>query len=335
MKPLSRPKQWFLYIAPFPALAFFKIWGAAGRDVGSLLTATCLLFLYCALVVFIAYRWDKPTYFDWTIAGYFGLALIGLALFPGTTGTVLSNYSVTIVYSCLFIAAFVPPLIGMDPFTYHYAKKMAPKAVWENPIFIRINIIMTYVWAGIFVVCIILSLYPSVVTRAYIPLALILFIGMPFNMRYPDFHLKRLGLPTISEQKTLFTDEKMTAAQTAAPPAVLPTTAWEAVSRLPNVFNARTAGNLNALIGFYVSGKETFEAFIHIEDGVCTLEDAPSREPDLRITTPSDVWLAVSRQEKDGQTAFFNKEYTPTGNLGILIRFNELFSGRPDANMPD
>jgi hypothetical protein len=53
---------------------------------------------------------------------------------------------------------------------------------------------MTYVWVGMFALCIVLSLYPSVVTRALIPIALIVGFGIPFNFRFPDFYLRRLGL---------------------------------------------------------------------------------------------------------------------------------------------
>ena len=58
----------------------------------------------------------------------------------------------------------------------------------------RINQIMTYVWAGMFALCIVLSLYPSVVTRALIPIALIVGFGIPLNFRFLDYYLRRLGL---------------------------------------------------------------------------------------------------------------------------------------------
>jgi hypothetical protein len=106
----------------------------------------------------------------------------------------LTHYPVTGIYICLFAAAFLPPVLGFAPFTEHYARKYAPRDLWENPVFIAINRIMTYTWAGIFGVCILLSLYPSVITRAIVPLTLIIGVGFPFNKRFPDYYLKRLGL---------------------------------------------------------------------------------------------------------------------------------------------
>lgn len=196
---LTKARQIFLYIAPFPALAFFKIWASFGRDPLSLLTVACAMLIYCVFILALASRWDKPTYFDWTVSAYFLVIAASLALWPEAAGGILTNFAVTGIYLCMFAAAFFPPVLGFDPFTYHYAKKSAPEMVWGTSAFISINRIMTFIWAGIFAVCIILSLYPSVVTRALIPLTLILGVGIPFNARFPDFYLKRVGLPTIAE----------------------------------------------------------------------------------------------------------------------------------------
>ncbi len=118
----------------------------------SLTWISLLLLAYCLAVLVIARRWDKPTYFDWTIAVYFAVIFLFLLIGPNTAGLFLSRYAVTGIYACLFTAAFFPPLLGLPPFTYHYAKKSTPRDLWENPIFIRINRIMTFVWSGIFTV---------------------------------------------------------------------------------------------------------------------------------------------------------------------------------------
>ncbi len=199
----TRPQQIFLYIAPFLALAFFKIWASLGREPGSLLVAAFAMLVYCAGVVTLAKRWDKPTYFDWAVGAYFLVITVSLAAWPDAVGAILSQYAVTGIYLCMFAAAFVPPILGLDPFTYHYAKKSAPEAVWKTSVFISINRTMTFAWAGLFAVCVVLSLYPSVVTRALIPISLILGVGIPFNLHFPDYYLKRVGLPTIAEMRKL------------------------------------------------------------------------------------------------------------------------------------
>lgn len=114
-----------------------------------------------------------------------------LKLWPESTGDALSQFAVTGIYACLFLAAVLPPLIGMDPFTYHYAKKSAPEVVWNSHPFVMINLIMTYVWAGILFICALISLFPSVITRALIPITIITATSLIFNRRFPDYYMRR------------------------------------------------------------------------------------------------------------------------------------------------
>jgi multimeric flavodoxin WrbA len=200
MKKLSKPKQIFLYVAPFPALAFFKIWAASKTQAGMMTGIALAMLTYCGLVIGIAYRWDKPSYLDWAVTAYFAVVFCSLLFWPMSSIPFFTEHAVSGVYACLFAAAFFPPLLGMDPFTNHYAKKCTPQEYWESPIFVKINRIMTYVWSGLFALCLVLSLYPSVLTRALIPLALIVGFGVPFNVSFPDFYLQRLGLPSLAEQ---------------------------------------------------------------------------------------------------------------------------------------
>ena len=191
MAHLTKGRQIFLYLAPFPALVFFKIWASLGRDPHTLLTGVSAILVYCVFILALACYWDKPTYFDWAVSGYFLVVFMCLKLWPEATGDALSQFAVTGIYVCLFLAAFVPPLIGMDPFTYHYAKKSAPEVVWNSHPFVMINRIMTYVWAGIFFICGLISLFPSVITRALIPITIIATTSLIFNRRFPDYYMRR------------------------------------------------------------------------------------------------------------------------------------------------
>jgi multimeric flavodoxin WrbA len=213
LKKLSKPRQIFLYAAPFVPLTFFQAWVSYRPELGSLTMAAWGMFACCILLLFIAKTWDKPTYFDWAITTYFALASATLILWPPYAGSFFFHYHVAGIYACLFSAAFFPPMFGLEPFTYHYAKKYSPEAVWGNPIFVRINLIMTYTWSAIFAASIALSLYPSILTRTLIPLGLILGFGLPFNLRFPDYYLRRLGLPSLAEQRRMLKDK---------PPVVTP-----------------------------------------------------------------------------------------------------------------
>ena len=183
---------------------------------------------------------------------------------------------------------------------------------------------MTNVWSTLFAVCIISSLYPSLITRAVIPLVLIVGFGVPFNRRYPDYHLKKLGLPTMAEQRTIAEDLKFQQKVKKQPRDDIHS-AWEAVTGMTKGFDAGVAGDMDAVIQFMVRGNETFETCLEIKNGQCRLTEQPSRNPDLIIRTPSDVWLAIARGERDGAEAFEEKAYTAQGDLSLLLKFDHLF----------
>lgn len=330
MEKLSKAKQGFLYAAPFPALVVFQVWAASGRASADLLMAAFSMLAYCAVTLTIARRWDKPTYFDWAAAAYFAFVSGALLLWPEGAGRLVSRYAVTGIYACLFAAAFFPPLLGKDPFTYHYAKRSTPPEAWGTSVFFQINRIMTSVWSGIFAVCALLSLHPSVFTRTFIPIGLMLGFGLPFNLRFPDLYLKRLGLPSLAEQRRGALRRADSPSSGASDPP-LPSSAWEAVSHMPDVFNKEAAGNLSAVVGFVVSGAESFEAYLHMEEGACRLENQPLRKPDLLIRAPAEVWLGIARKEIDGQEAFMRQAFTAEGDLGLLARMKDLFSNAPSG----
>jgi hypothetical protein len=197
-----------LLFATFIPLASFKIWASVPRPVASLLTVACIMAAACIGIIILAYRVDKPSYFDWAVGAYFVAAALLLSLMPETGRTIFTRYAVSGIFLSLFLASFLPPVLGMEPFTYHFARKTAPPEVWQAPLFIRINTIMTYAWAGLFASCTLLSLYPSVITRAVIPLSMIVFLGVPFNLKFPDFYLKKKGLPTRREMREMFASDQ-------------------------------------------------------------------------------------------------------------------------------
>ncbi len=199
MKTLESVKRIFLNVAAFVPIVFFKIWASLGVDTASMLTAACVLFIYCILVITIKWKLDRPSYFDLAVGGYFLLMVASLLLWPEAVGRLLTHYPVTGIYLCLFAAAFLPPVFGFAPFTLHYARKQAPPDFWDNRIFLKLNRIMAFTWAAVLGICVLLSLYPSLITRVIVPHTLIFGVGFPFNKCFPDYYLKRIGLPARSE----------------------------------------------------------------------------------------------------------------------------------------
>ncbi len=199
MEKQVKARQLLLNVASFIPLIFFQVWTSSYHAPGSMVIAAFAMLAYCILIIVTSYRWDKPGYFDWATTGYFTAICGSLLLWPDGATMLLRHYGVTGIYLCLFAVASCPPLFGMDPFTYHYAKKTAPPDIWKNPLFVKINRIMTFTWAGIFALCTILTFYPSFLMQIVLPNVLVLGFGFPFNSLFPDFYLKRLGIPSRSE----------------------------------------------------------------------------------------------------------------------------------------
>jgi len=99
----------------------------------------------------------------------------------------------------------------------------------------------------------------------------------------------------------------------------------DTIAGMPTVFNPDVAGDLCADIQFVVSGEEPGAYYLHIEVGACTFHEGESASPSLTIRTPSEIWLAISHDEMDGQAAFMGQKYTVEGDFSLLLKLNELF----------
>ena len=61
-----------------------------------------------------------------------------------------------LIYAGLALVAF-GSILAKTPFTLQYAREMVDRKLWENPVFIRVNVLMTGVWGRIFMINLILS----------------------------------------------------------------------------------------------------------------------------------------------------------------------------------
>jgi len=94
---------------------------------------------------------------------------------------------------------------------------------------------------------------------------------------------------------------------------------------MPYIFNAEAAGNLTADIQFRVTGAEPGEYYLSISGGKCAFYEGAAKKPALTITTPSEVWLKISRGELNPQMVFMTRKYTVEGDMGLLMKLNKMF----------
>ena len=109
--------------------------------------------------------------------------------------TAIADYMSIIIYLVLASVAF-GSLIAKTPFTSQYARDMVDKSVWDHPAFIAINVFMTGVWGGLFVVNLLLGIISKIAAGPVGQIAgmlvyVVLIIGILFTMLYPDYVRKK------------------------------------------------------------------------------------------------------------------------------------------------
>ena len=99
----------------------------------------------------------------------------------------------------------------------------------------------------------------------------------------------------------------------------------QTIEGMPLTFNTEAATNLEATIQFDVTGADPGIYHLAIADRECTFHTGPAASPTLIITTPSEVWLQISRGEISGQDALMQGQYTASGDLSLLLKLDSLF----------
>jgi putative sterol carrier protein/uncharacterized membrane protein len=135
------------------------------------------------------------------------------------------------------------------------------------------------------------------------------------------------------------TSQTDTGPGTPLPPPTSLDTMRGMVAGMAMIFNSEAAGAqsadseepLTAVAQFKVTGKEPGEYYLNIADRKCAAFEGVHPEPTVTINTPSEVWLAVSTGELHATEAFIKKKYTVDGDMGLMLRFNELF---PSGDSP-
>jgi hypothetical protein len=127
-----------------------------------------------------------------TAVFFLALVIVG-AFVDRQTLVVLENYAQAISSGALAVIVLLSIAVG-HPFTEQYGREKVPEEQWHTPLFRRTMLIMSGVWALIFVVMAILgAISQTGIAGAgasdwlnwYIPIALIV-VGMKFNVWYPS-----------------------------------------------------------------------------------------------------------------------------------------------------
>jgi hypothetical protein len=161
----------------------------AGSSVASVIVALGAAVIITVIIGFSDFR--KGMILTWATLVLFCSLLIAVGIL-GMTG--LLPVMGMLIYAALATVTFGSILVKI-PFTLQYARDMVDRTIQEKPAFIRVNVLMTGVWGGIFVINFILDYlafaYPHSAGGITPPLTyLVLIAGIIFTIWYPG-HLQK------------------------------------------------------------------------------------------------------------------------------------------------
>ena len=304
---------------PFAGIIAINSLAIAGKfRLESLKPYVLIISAIVLLNLIIAVATKVKSYFNYGISGIVILGAFSVFLVPSLGQIYLEN-AITALYVGLFAVAFFPPLFKLDPFTYEFSKKQYPEVITQTDQFKKINIIMNYIWAVLFGICIILSVIKysddggiQVIVSSIVPIILLLAVGIPMNRKLPAFLMQ-----TTQREQMHFQSIK------------------DMFEAMPYGLNNELAEGLDEIIQFHLTGEEPTVGYLIIKNLECSYTEGTHPDPKTTIRADSKLWLAISNNDVSGDQAYINKEYTVDGDVTILLKLGELFgpSSEPEEDV--
>jgi len=161
----------------------------AGSSVSSVITALGAATIVTVLAGFRDLR--KGMILIWTTLVLFGGAFIAVGVLNMIS---IIPWMGVLIYATLSAITF-GSILAKIPFTLQYAREMVDRQLWENPVFIRVNLLMTSFWGGVFVINLLLNYFMLVMPEpqgriAQLLTYIVLVAGIIFTLWYPK-HLQK------------------------------------------------------------------------------------------------------------------------------------------------
>lgn len=196
---MRRLKKGFFTASAWPSMGiyWFLTLGAKWGEW----TAASFALLYAVGYTLTAVRAGRVTKLDYGVVLFWAAGLGAAGSVPSLADLYFGTYFTPFLYLSLVLVAWLPILFRKEPFTVAFARRTTPEIYWKTDVFLTINRIMTGVWGGMFGVCAVIALYVPPAFQIILPVILLLGVGLPFNRRFPDYYLKRLGFPSPASQR--------------------------------------------------------------------------------------------------------------------------------------
>ncbi len=167
----------------------FAVLTGSGHGVAGALGA----LLIAAAIVAREYSRDAVKLMDCVTVAYFVIALITTIVIGPW---LFRNLNVSLSWGTFALVTWVALLAGF-PFTIQYAREKAPPEIWDHPLFIRLNVILTVVFGLMFSVNTIFGVMALrtgdlLLLGLVVPLSLLVG-AIVFSMVYPKRYFERVA----------------------------------------------------------------------------------------------------------------------------------------------
>ncbi len=97
------------------------------------------------------------------------------------------------------------------------------------------------------------------------------------------------------------------------------------LERMPQGFSPELAEGVTANVQFDFSQDDGGLYVVSIADGTCRVREGTIDQPDATMVTSQDTYLAVAEGRLNAMTAFMTGKLRVSGNLPLLMRFQQMF----------
>ena len=94
---------------------------------------------------------------------------------------------------------------------------------------------------------------------------------------------------------------------------------------LPHYFQTQLSSGYNFVVQISISGEESFEGYIVIDNNVADYFDGIAQSSDITILADSRIWTDILKGKHTAQKSFMIGQLKVRGNFVLLSRFEQLF----------
>ncbi|MFQ5614681.1 MAG: SCP2 sterol-binding domain-containing protein [Anaerolineae bacterium] len=102
-------------------------------------------------------------------------------------------------------------------------------------------------------------------------------------------------------------------------------TAKEIIEQLPAAFKSEKAGDIDVTIQVELTGDGGGAWALKIANGACEVVDGGADSPDMSLTMEASDFVAMRNGELNPMAAFMQGKIKIQGDMGLAMKFQELF----------